>query len=706
MLSQNIKFSLKYYILIILITLILPVTIFSKESIQNGNLDLRGFNFSKGASTVISGEANIYWNKFITFPQNSSDSIINSSKVPIPGVWNSVIVDSVKVGPSGFATIDIPTIVRQKGIELALKIPTIQTAYNLFLNDKLIASSGVPSKKVNNEVFEFKPQIVTFTTPNDSFHLTFHISNYQNNTGGIWQPLGIGSPQEIFRYRDFAMAYDVLFFGILIFFAIYFFITTTYLNDNKLKIATKYLALFSAVTAIRTVTQGEQIAYTFVSFIPTSIILSIDYITLFISLPLFLGYVNTVFYKYANQKIYSGIIYTSYSLAIFSILTPLKVHSLTVIPYQAIVLFALIYHFYIAFKAKKDDTTLSTFILGSIIAISFAAFHDILVNHSIGNPLPFIPLGNVLVASSQAIILGIKINTLQHENEKYAATDKKINRILVKFIPSQFFSLINKSAITVQLGDQINKRMTVIFCDIRNFTSISEHMSPNQTFQFLNDYLAIITPSITPNNGFIDKFLGDGVMAVFPEKPEDALNCAVEITKAVNKSDLAEKYNITNKLKVGIGIHYGLVTLGVIGSNERMEDTVIGDTVNTAARMESLTKQYGASIIVSDDVLNSTNFNHSGFQKRRLGTLQVKGKQIQTTIFEIFDPSESIYNSQKMESRGYFEQALILLESGDIKNAKKLFTLSLSISPDEAATLHYLNICSEMKSKSSTYLEP
>ena len=118
----------------------------------------------------------------------------------------------------------------------------------------------------------------------------------------------------------------------------------------------------------------------------------------------------------------------------------------------------------------------------------------------------------------------------------------------------------------------------------------------------MNEYFSKLTPAIRANGGFIDKYIGDAIMALFPETPSNAVRASSEIIKSLKEWNKSIKRPTSAQLDMGIGIHVGDLILGTIGEADRMETTVISDTVNVSARLESLCKQYGANIIVSSAV--------------------------------------------------------------------------------------------------------
>jgi two-component system sensor histidine kinase ChiS len=170
----------------------------------------------------------------------------------------------------------------------------------------------------------------------------------------------------------------------------------------------------------------------------------------------------------------------------------------------------------------------------------------------------------------------------------------KINIAYGRFVPHEFLKFLERESIVdVQLGDQVQKEMTVLFADIRSFTSLSERMSPKENFDFLNAYLSRVSPVIRNHNGFIDKYIGDAVMALFPQTADDAVQAAIEMQKQVSLYNSYRQENGYDPIAIGIGLHSGTLMLGTVGESQRMESTVIADAVNLASRLEGLTKVYG-----------------------------------------------------------------------------------------------------------------
>ncbi|HPS43043.1 MAG TPA: AAA family ATPase [Treponemataceae bacterium] len=242
-----------------------------------------------------------------------------------------------------------------------------------------------------------------------------------------------------------------------------------------------------------------------------------------------------------------------------------------------------------------------------------------------------------------------------------------------RFVPQEFITFLGKESIRdVSLGDQVERDMTILFSDMRNFTSISETMTPENNFNFLNDYLARVSPIVRANEGFIDKYIGDAIMALFPKHPVDAVNTAVAIQAEIRRHNDALPQGSPARLEVGIGIHGGRLMLGTIGERERLETTVISDAVNVASRLESLTKAYGTPIIVSEAIVRGLDPSDR-FMCRYLDTVRPAGRTQAIELWEIIDGTTNEIRELKLASKPAFDEGLRLYREKKFAEATTIF---------------------------------
>ena len=225
-----------------------------------------------------------------------------------------------------------------------------------------------------------------------------------------------------------------------------------------------------------------------------------------------------------------------------------------------------------------------------------------------------------------------------------------------RFVPKQFLTLLQKHKITeVVIGNSSSLKMAVLISDIRNFTSISEHLSADETFYLLNGYLEALTPAISKNGGFIDKYIGDAVMALFNTTTDCPVRAAVEMNKRLDEWNRVPRKVAPEDIRMGVGIHYGDLVLGTIGQVDRMDTTVVSDTVNVAFRLEALTKIYGARILISERVFMSLP-DELRDMCRFVDCVRVKGKVEELNVYEVFGADEHGLALAKKESRTEFEK--------------------------------------------------
>lgn len=248
-------------------------------------------------------------------------------------------------------------------------------------------------------------------------------------------------------------------------------------------------------------------------------------------------------------------------------------------------------------------------------------------------------------AASQAT-LATQTQLLQQTRDRYErqmSAVQKISETLSEkfhlFVPRQFLSRIAPRGVeSIQVGNATESEMTVLFCDIRDFTQIVEFQQAQETFTWLNALFEEINTAITLHHGFIDKYLGDAVMAVFDHDNThilDGMRAAIAICdrlRAFNHN--RDRSSLPEPLRMGIGLHTGRGVIGTVGANQRMDTTVVGDVVNTASRLEEMTKTYGCQVIASEEMVQGLPEGHN-FRLRWLDEVAPRGKQTQLRIYEV-----------------------------------------------------------------------
>ncbi|MGS2721430.1 adenylate/guanylate cyclase domain-containing protein [Paraglaciecola aestuariivivens] len=277
---------------------------------------------------------------------------------------------------------------------------------------------------------------------------------------------------------------------------------------------------------------------------------------------------------------------------------------------------------------------------------------------------------------------------------------KALSQTFRKFVPKQFVDHFAKhGSSTLELGRADEDELAILFSDIRGFTGLSEQMSPQELMNFLNSYFLRMNEPIHNNRGFIDKFIGDAVMALFDnpagtntDKAQDAIRAALDLRFAINLYNEHRANCHYPPVNVGIGIHFGPVILGTVGSDDRMDTTVIGDSVNVAFRLEALAPRYNADIIVSAQILEQAQAQQH-FEYRLLDWVRVKGRQTPIEIYEVIDHQSAEIKALKLANQSFIEQGLAFRKAQQWKQAKQQFQLAQSQFPDDILVIHHLEQC-------------
>jgi len=298
--------------------------------------------------------------------------------------------------------------------------------------------------------------------------------------------------------------------------------------------------------------------------------------------------------------------------------------------------------------------------------------------------------------NTKILVLGSKefeeiqnnLNKLEENNENYDDYKCKIKKEYDKFVPREFFTHLGKKEIyELKLGENVQKDVTVMFVDIRHSYKTSESLSLDANFQFINHYLSIVGENIRRNNGFIDKFLGDGVLAVFTCE-SDALKCSTEISNAFENINLVGVGE--DKIKFGIGLHSGKVVIGIVGEKERLTPTIISDSVNLAHKIESLNKIFKSNILFTKEVLNNLP-REFDINYRYVGTVNIDNYGV--SLFENLDGYIGANKTAFIKTKNMFESAVRNFEDKDYQKARTLLINVLKENEDDNLAKFYLKKC-------------
>ncbi len=316
---------------------------------------------------------------------------------------------------------------------------------------------------------------------------------------------------------------------------------------------------------------------------------------------------------------------------------------------------------------------------------------DLGVRVEVGGSRDFVRIGDGFNRMAQS--LGDTLSDLDLRNRDLA----ELNRATSRFVPFQFLELLQKDSIRhIAIGDQRELDMSVMFADIRGFTSMAERLGAADTFAFINRYLSHMEPEIHREQGFINDIFGDGIMALFHRGADAAVRAALGMLAALARFNERLEAEGKPPVEIGIGINSGPLMLGTIGGQERLSCTVVGDPANTAARVEGMTKLYGARLLISRNTYERLE-DPTRYLLREVDLVQAKGKDAAVEIYEVLDADAAALREQKLATRDDFAAGLGAYRAGDIARARAAFERCGAGAPDDRTVALYLERCAAFR---------
>lgn len=265
-----------------------------------------------------------------------------------------------------------------------------------------------------------------------------------------------------------------------------------------------------------------------------------------------------------------------------------------------------------------------------------------------------------------------------------------------RFVPYSFLEILQKESILdLRLGDFLEKEIVVLFLDVRSFTTLSKSLSPVKTYEFVNEFISYFQPSIIEHGGFIDKYVGDAIMALFETPPDKAIKASLGMIESLKRYNEIRQQNSLEPIRIGIGINQGVVALGTVGFHDHMDITVISDVVNMAERLEKLNKIYATSILISESVYEGIT-KKEDFTCRWVGRLFPMNKQ-GFNVYQVLNcfPKEEI--DLILKNQEIFEAGVKKYYEGDSEGCWELMNQVLKENSTDTVASLYQDLCKSSK---------
>jgi adenylate cyclase len=407
----------------------------------------------------------------------------------------------------------------------------------------------------------------------------------------------------------------------------------------------------------------------------------LEYLCVYFGLAVFAMYIASIYPQEFSKKMIWAAHGLVGLLALITITTDMASQPYTMIAGGLTVFVFSLYLVFVLIRAvlKKRDGAIYS--LAALIFLLVIIINDILYNHEVISTGRLVPYGGFIFILAQSLILGLRFQKSFDRVDAYE-----------RFVPKEFLRNLGKDAIDdVKLGDNVEKEMTVLFSDTRNFTPLAENMTPKETFKFINSYLNVMGPVIRNNHGFIDKFIGDAIMALF-DSADDAVRGSIDMLQSLAEYNKGRERANYPPVGIGIGINTGILRMGTVGERDRMEVTVISDAVNIASRIEGMTKMYGTPLLISDATYHALE-DPTKYHIRKIDRVKAKGKTEPVTLWEVFDLDPPELMDYKLKIAAIFEEAISLYHSRQFEEAYELFLDCLTRNPQDKTAEYYAERC-------------
>ncbi|BDA77558.1 hypothetical protein LPTSP3_g04880 [Leptospira kobayashii] len=676
---------MKFIILLIFLSLSCsPAGRDEKANIQQGKLNLETYSFADSPFLTLTGEWNFFWNKI---PETILATDIPTS-ITLPSHWNHRKEKEEELNGQGFATFRVHILLPkdQTAFPLAVLTGEQDTSHAIYINGKYLGGSGKPGRSKETTVSQVQSSIVIIPfTGAKEIDLDLVVSNFAHRKGGPWNDVVLAPFQKAQerltnRKMNETILASVLGFVALFFLFFYFF--------DKDETHTLGIFAFSFIILLRNISTGERILLDWIH-LPYQVILRIEYFSWFWSAPVLYHYFQTVFPIDFSKKIGSVFYLISLILTLI-LLFPSEYFTETASFYPAIFILNgcfLLFFLIKSYLKKRSDS--QTLLFGAALLL-IGAINDTLHAEAIWHTTYIGPLTVVCFVFLQVFTFGKSFRKSLDHTKELAHKLSSLNTSYSRFVPKEFLNFLGKTDIRdIALGQQVQKKMTILFADIRSFTEFSEQLTPKENFDFLNSYLQRVGPIIRHNGGFIDKFIGDAIMALFPDDANHAIRAAVQMQSEIRLYNIHRANYNYRPVQVGIGIHTGTLILGILGEHERMEGTVISDAVNLASRIEGVTKMFGANIVISADTFIEAS-DDLGYDYRLLDRVNIKGKADSVFVVEVLDGYDQEKKELLSKRKDDYTIALEAYRREDYEEAEEGFSSILDEVPHDSVSKIFL----------------
>ncbi len=289
--------------------------------------------------------------------------------------------------------------------------------------------------------------------------------------------------------------------------------------------------------------------------------------------------------------------------------------------------------------------------------------------------------------------LGERFNMMASSIRRYIQEVTRLSNSYFRFVPQQFLKVLGKTNMTqINLGEQANRHMTILVCNMRNFDTFSAQLTTEENFKFINSFLKVFGPVIREHGGFTSRYLGPGMLTLFPNSPHAALKAAVQL-RAILETYNSNRQKVSYEpIDIGIAVHTGDVMIGIIGEEQRMEGSVVSNHVQLALDLERLSQKLGVTVLLTEETMQAMKRKVPGHY-RNLGSFQIGEEDRTIELFDLYEGDPEHIKQLKDETKAQFEHAVELFRNGRFYDARECFVSVVKKNRYDLAAKHYFFAC-------------
>lgn len=670
-----------------------PETVVLAES---GTIDLRDIDIESEGPITLNGEWSFWWRQLhmpSQLPMSQADTLW------VPESWSDQ--EKPLITRVGYGTYRLNVLLPEHTSRVGVRIGRVASARRVWLNGQLVSLMGTVSTEPREVVANTSHEFHEVWTGDDQLELVIQAANRQHRVSGLRHEVVLGTPAQIHHFHERILLQDLLHFSILMGMG---FILLLVWSTQRYRRHWFYVGLFCVSLAIRTLVAGNgDIGMLLFPEMSWNLLVRIEYLTN--AACLVTGFEMLCLKIEVNRELWRFrlIRYIGIALLISYLMAPVEIILLTLVPLQTTMLIAmsLVLVELIIAVFERALATIAP-VLVAMLIFSIALVHDVMrANGMVMSTFEIIPTAFLGLLMLEGVSLMrsyvLSFQRIEQLSGKLSTANQSLettNRAVSRFVPFRFLDLLGKQSVRdIRRGDNVNLVMNVLFCDLRSFTTLIEGLGEDQAFPFINRYLRYMEPAIYANNGFINQYLGDCIMALFPGSAEDAIRASLGMVREL------EVFNASSdgpQLQFGIGVGTGRLMLGTIGGMDRLDSGVIGDTVNRAARIESLTKRYGAILLLGERAHEQLPDDH-GFTIREVDQVILKGKTKPVRLYEVIDALAPDDCASRKASLASFRAGRDAWRRGALEEAHEAFARCLHLDPSDLAAQVHLQRCASWK---------